>query len=315
MIEEGLLLINKEKGRTSFHVTQAIRRFTKFKKVGHLGTLDPQAEGLLPILLGRTTKLVPFLIKLEKEYEGTMVLGEERDTMDGEGNTISTAPVKEISKMEVNKTFESFIGYIQQVPPKYSAIKINGKASYKWASKGIDKQLPSRKVYVKDITPTKISGNEISFNIVCSRGVYVRSIVSDFGKKLGVGAYLSALTRKRVGGYLLEEALTLEEVKELIKSSNINKHILDFDRALDFLPEITVRDEYVEMIYNGASFQPFFSDDVVDFPQGTKVTLKNRNGNLLGIVSWTGNDSSRKTDKDSCCEYIRVFPPQDNTGL
>jgi tRNA pseudouridine55 synthase len=213
--EEGkVLLINKELHWTSFDVVKKIRNLSRIKKVGHAGTLDPLATGLLIVCAGKKTKEISKFMDLEKEYTGSMVLGKTTPSVDLETEFDSDTSIEHISENDVLNITQGFIGTIMQVPPVYSAIKKDGAPLYLKARKGEAVVIEPRAVELTEFEITRIQFPEIEFRLVCSKGFYVRSLVRDFGEKLGVGAYLSSLTRTRIGEYKLENAQTIDEFKK-----------------------------------------------------------------------------------------------------
>lgn len=207
-----VLLINKPFQWTSFDVVNKLRHLLKIKKIGHAGTLDPLATGLLIICTGKMTRRIEEFMGLEKEYTGKFILGKttpshDLETKISEGNDITTITDKQIQEATI-----AFTGTIQQIPPMHSAIKIGGKRAYEFARQGKLIELKQREVEIRIFEISRIQLPEISFRIVCSRGTYIRSIARDFGDALGVGAYLSELCRTRIGTYTLENALAIDDV-------------------------------------------------------------------------------------------------------
>lgn len=208
-----VLLINKPLRWTSFDVVNKLRRKLKTKKIGHAGTLDPLATGLLIICVGKMTKRIEEFMGQEKEYTGKFVLGKTTPSHDLETEVNEE---KDISHLTDDKIYEAvlpFIGTISQLPPMHSAIKIGGKRAYEFARKGKDIQLSPREVQVDEFEITAIKLPEVSFRVVCSKGTYIRSLARDFGNMLGVGAYLSALCRTRIGTFTLANAIEVEQVE------------------------------------------------------------------------------------------------------
>lgn len=215
LINGVVLLIDKDKGRTSFDVIKAVRNKLKVKKVGHAGTLDPAATGLLIVCTGKKTKEINKYQSMTKVYEGIIKLGIKTPSMDNETEPIYVKDVTNISEDEIKKAVEKFVGEIEQVPPMYSAIKYKGKSLYKYARKGIIIKREPRKVSIYDFKIKKIELPEIFFEIICSKGTYIRVIANDLGDSLGCGAILSKLIRKKIGDYSVNDALSMSELNEI----------------------------------------------------------------------------------------------------
>jgi tRNA pseudouridine55 synthase len=216
--EEGkVLLINKPLYWTSFDAVRKIRNLIRIKKVGHAGTLDPLATGLLIICTGRFTKKINEYMAQEKEYTGTITLGAVTPTYDLESEPQDFKPYEFITLNDINQTTESFTGQIMQTPPIHSAIKKEGKRVYELARRGVDVKLEARPVTISEFEITNVALPLVDFRVVCSTGTYIRSLANDFGGKLGCGGYLSKLCRTRIGNFLLEDALTIEEFERSVK--------------------------------------------------------------------------------------------------
>jgi tRNA pseudouridine55 synthase len=216
-----VILINKPLTWTSFDVVKKLKFALKVKKIGHAGTLDPLATGLLIICSGKKTKEIDSYQAQEKEYTGTLILGKTTPSIDLETEVNAEFPVEHITEQMVYDTTKKFLGEIEQVPPIFSAIKIDGKRAYKKARKGeteADVEIKSRKVTISVFEITGIQFPEVSFRIVCSKGTYIRSLVRDFGLALQSGAYMSSLCRTRIGDFKLEDASTIEEFIHLQKN-------------------------------------------------------------------------------------------------
>ena len=213
-----LILINKPLHWTSFDVVNKIRNLTKTKKVGHAGTLDPLATGLLIICTGKFTKKINEYMAQEKEYTGSFTLGAVTPTYDLESEPGNFKPFEEISVSEIKNATKKFTGEIMQIPPAHSAIKIEGERVYKLARKGKEIKLEPRKVFIKEFEITNVALPVVDFKVVCSTGTYIRSLANDIGKELGCGAYLSSLCRTRIGNFLLDDAMTIESFQEKLKA-------------------------------------------------------------------------------------------------
>ena len=210
--EAKVLLVHKPLTWTSFDVVKKIKYALKFKKIGHAGTLDPLATGLLILCTGKMTKQIESYQAQEKEYTGTFVLGKTTPSFDLETEVDSETDISNLSHEDIRHATSYFIGEIDQVPPVFSAVKVNGKRAYKSARKGEEVMLKSRKVEIKAFEITRIALPEVDFRVVCSKGTYIRSLARDFGKQLNVGAYLSALCRTRIGEFTLDKAQTIEQL-------------------------------------------------------------------------------------------------------
>jgi tRNA pseudouridine55 synthase len=206
---------------TSFDVVNKLRRILKIKKIGHAGTLDPLATGLLIVCVGKMTKKIEQFMGLEKEYTGTFVIGQTTPSHDLETQVSEPQDISSITANQVHVAAKSFMGIIDQLPPLHSAIKIDGKRAYKFARKGKEVELKKRSVEIKEFEITSIQFPLLSFRIVCSKGTYIRSIARDLGEMLGVGAYLSQLCRTRIGEYKLENAMNIHDVTPTIEDADL----------------------------------------------------------------------------------------------
>lgn len=224
--EGTVLLINKPLEWTSFDAVRKIRYLIKIKKVGHAGTLDPLATGLLIICTGKFTKKINEYMAQEKEYTGTFTLGATTPTYDLESEPENFKPFEHLTQEEINSAAKKFIGEIDQVPPIHSAIKKDGKRVYELARRGVDVKLDPRKITIKEFEVDASNLPVVKFRVVCSTGTYIRSLANDFGEALGCGAHLSSLCRTRIGGFLLKDAMSIvdfeEEIRKKMAESEIN---------------------------------------------------------------------------------------------
>jgi tRNA pseudouridine55 synthase len=223
-----VLLVDKPKGWTSFDVVKWLRSLFHIRKIGHAGTLDPMASGLMIIVTGRKTKEMEKFKGLEKEYEGVMEIGARTRSFDTETEVYERRPLLGVTEESVRSLFREFSGEVEQVPPIYSAVKVQGRRLYKYARKGKMVDVPRRKVSITKFEPIDIrlpksdgAPAEVSFRLVCSKGTYVRALVEDFGQRLGCGAYLKCLVRTGVGNYRLSQALTIEDYGNLASRTTI----------------------------------------------------------------------------------------------
>ena len=222
----GVLIIDKPIGVTSFDVIRDIRKEYGTKKVGHTGTLDPMATGVLPILIGDATKLSDYLMDHDKEYIAVLKLGEKRDTGDSEGNIIETSKIPNLTTQEIENTLKAFIGKISQIPPMYSAIKVNGKKLYELARKRKEIERKPRSVEIYSIELLEVEKNteniidKIKFKVNCSKGTYIRTLCEDIAEKLGTVGYMKELRRTRVGRFTLEDINKCVSLEEILSEEN-----------------------------------------------------------------------------------------------
>ncbi len=223
IFEQGqVLLINKPFEWTSFDVVRKIRAMVRIRKVGHAGTLDPLATGLLILCTGKFTKRINEYMSQEKEYTGTITLGAITPTYDLESEPQNFKPYEQITPAEAEHTTKKFIGEILQVPPAHSAIKKDGKRVYELARKGIEVELEPRRIVISEFIITSFKLPVIGFRVVCSTGTYIRSLAHDFGKELGSGGYLSSLCRTRIGSFTIDQSMNMEEAEKYIRQLHQN---------------------------------------------------------------------------------------------
>ena len=212
---EGILLVDKPRDHTSHDVVARLRGKLKMKRIGHAGTLDPMATGLLVILVGKATKVSQYLVGLDKEYEGTIELGKVTDTQDADGEVMETRPVPDLTDADVLTAVKTFLGDQYQMPPMYSAIKIAGVPLYKSARKGEEIEREPRFIRVMSWEVLRFATPQIDFRLTCTKGTYVRTLAHDLGAKLGCGAHLSSLRRTATDKFKVGQALTLEQIQSL----------------------------------------------------------------------------------------------------
>lgn len=252
MFENGILNINKPEGWTSQDVVAKLRGRLHIRRVGHTGTLDPMATGVLPVCFGKATRIIEYYDDDFKTYEAEMKLGMVTDTLDITGTVLETKPV-DVSEEDVIQAIDSFRGWITQIPPKYSALKVNGKPLYKYAREGVEVEIKSRKIYVADIQPVEVNlrENRILFRVTCSKGTYIRTICDDIGKKLGCGGTMTALQRTQSGCFRVEDARTLPEILEMT-DEELERCVIPMDETLVHLGRIELKSmESVPFYYNG----------------------------------------------------------------
>lgn len=247
----GILLLNKEMGFTSHDAVAKLRGILRFRRIGHAGTLDPMAQGLLVMLLGKATRASEYASGAEKEYIADFILGVETDTQDTTGNVLAEAPV-DVTESQLRQALSSFEGGYDQVPPMYSAIQKDGVRLYDLARKGKEVERESRFIALPLLELLSFDPPRGKLRVRCSKGTYIRTLCHDLGQRLGCGGAMSALTRVQAGDFSLEDALTLGEVEQLAKEGTLQQHILPVDRLFASLPAVTLTEEGAKRARNGA---------------------------------------------------------------
>ena len=306
----GILLLNKQPGITSHDEIMNVRNIIGQQRVGHTGTLDPQAEGLLVICIGSATKIVQYLSNFDKSYEAEIYLGKSSTTYDSEGVITSDMPesAPDFSAEEFSEILDEFRGTFTQKVPVYSAIRIDGKHLYELARAGKEVKRPERQVTISELEVISYNKPRLTIRVSCSKGTYIRTLADDIGNKLKCGAYLSALKRIGVNGLLLENALTIDEVEQLHQSGKLKERLLSFREMLDFRC-IFVSDIFKEKVISGATLT---SSDISgtdgSFSTGDRVLLKDQNGNALAIGRAEVDSSEISESADSkIFTYSRVL--------
>ncbi len=249
----GVLNIYKEAGFTSHDVVAKLRGILKQKKIGHTGTLDPDAEGVLPVCLGNATKLCGLLSDKEKTYEAVLLLGQTTDTQDVSGKVLSASPV-DVEEEAVRKAVMSFLGDYDQIPPMYSALKVGGKKLYELAREGKEVERKARRVRILDIQIHWIRLPEVSFSVTCSSGTYIRTLCADIGEILGCGGCMKHLLRTRVDRFEVGESLRLGEVENLMKEGKIGEALLPVEEVFASYPKLYMKKEGDRLVHNGNLF-------------------------------------------------------------
>ena len=256
---DGVIIINKPKGYTSHDVVNIVRKQLNMKKVGRTGTLDPNATGVLPILVGQATKISKYLIEHKKTYIATIELGEKRDTGDSEGNIIeSDSNIKEFDISIIKQVLQSFLDKQKQIPPMYSAIKVNGKKLYEYARSGQEVKVEPREIEIYRIELIEYINNRIEFEVECSKGTYIRTLCENIAEKLGTIGYMKELQRTSVDKFKIEESINLEELSE----DEAQKKILTIENIFKEKEKIYLNDKGVELFLNGVQLTRELEDDV-----------------------------------------------------
>lgn len=280
---EGVLVVHKEAGWTSHDVVAKVRTLLRGSKVGHAGTLDPSATGVLPILVGRATRIAEYLINWDKEYHAVMRLGETTDTQDATGRVLSRVDPGEITEDVLQAVITRFRGVQQQLPPMYSAVKVGGQPLYKAARAGRTVEREERSIVIHQLEIVAVHGRDVALRIVCSKGTYVRTLCADIGQALGIGGHLSTLERRRVGPLSIEQAVTIDQVAGHLTTGTLSMQFISLDQLLFQLPAVVVNAEQAQRVMHGS---PIFPVEVGQLPASLStgtVRLKNESGQLLAI--------------------------------
>ena len=280
---DGMIVIRKEKGYTSHDVVAKLRGILHMKKIGHTGTLDPDAEGVLPVALGKATRLVDLITDKEKTYEAVMRLGVVTDTQDMSGTVLSQVSELNITEEELRTVIASFVGDYMQVPPMYSALKVNGKKLYELAREGKTVERKARPVHFYEIEILEISLPLVRFRVTCSKGTYIRTLCHDIGEKLGCGAAMETLLRTKVGKFTLDGAITLAEAEAAMQSGEIGNKILGIEEILAEYPRVCCTKEGDRLLANG---NPLVQALVDAEEKDGWVRMCNSEGNFVGVYQW-----------------------------
>ena len=288
----GMITIYKEAGYTSSDVVARLRGILHMKKIGHTGTLDPDAEGVLPVCLGNGTKLCELIADRDKEYVAVMRLGTVTDTQDMSGEVLRSIPDEEVTAMVTESGIEEaaacFRGKISQVPPMYSAVKINGKRLYQLARQGRTVERPAREVTIHELVITKVELPLVTMRVRCSKGTYIRTLCQDIGEKLGTGGTMESLLRTRVGSFTLDQSIRLDEAEEIMKSDEpdrIRDYIMPVDSFFGDAPRATVKQEGLKALLNGNTVKR----SLTDLPRGKEkrdVRMYGPDGQFCALYSY-----------------------------
>ena len=281
----GVINVYKEKGFTSHDVVAKMRGILRQKKIGHTGTLDPEAEGVLPICLGAGTKLCDMLTDTGKTYRAVLLLGQTTDTQDTTGTVLTTDQVT-CTEDQVRESILSFLGEYDQIPPMYSALKVQGKKLYELARAGVEVERAARRVTIHEIQIEKVELPEVTFTVSCSKGTYIRTLCHDVGARLGCGGCMKSLTRIRVGSFRIEDSLKLAEIEALRDSEELMEHIVPVDQMFPELLQAHVLPEFDKLIRNG---NPMKSRQLKEVPNPSvheRLRIYDCQDNFYGIFRW-----------------------------
>ncbi|HMU28993.1 MAG TPA: tRNA pseudouridine(55) synthase TruB [Nitrospira sp.] len=284
MLQDGVLNVRKEAGWTSHDVVARVRGKLRGMKLGHAGTLDPAATGVLPLLVGRGTRIAEYLLEWDKTYLAGLRLGETTDTQDATGTVLQRSPITALTEARIRETIAGFEGRIQQVPPMYSAVKVGGVPLYKAARAGKDVARQPREVTVFRLEVVSIQLPDVMLRVVCSKGTYIRTLCADIGEKLGVGGHMATLIRERVGPLMVEQSLTVNEVETRLTQGTLAGSMLTLDEALVGLPVCIIGRETARQVVHGMAVP---TADVLSW-QGLPTILPEASGGPIRIKDTAG---------------------------
>lgn len=306
----GVLRIYKEKGFTSHDVVGKLRGILKQKKIGHTGTLDPDAEGVLPICLGSATKLCDMLTDSDKTYRAVCKLGIETDTQDLSGTVLRTAPTEKITEAQIRSAIETFIGAYEQLPPMYSALKVNGKKLYEYARAGIEVERRTRLVTIDAIRveALDLEKKEITMQIDCSKGTYIRTLCHDLGQKLGCGGCMKQLLRTRAAGFLLSECKTLAEIEQCVAQGTLFEELIPVEKMLEKYPPLKVISEEGEKyLQNGNVLKKKHFEDSASISEAASGTETKENDPWFRIYDRQGHFQAVYEKREHLFYPVKTF--------
>ena len=282
----GIINVYKEKGFTSHDVVAKLRGIVGQKKIGHTGTLDPDATGVLPVCLGKATKLCDLLTDKNKTYEAVLLLGKTTDTQDITGEVLEEKSTEALTEEKVREAIEGFIGDYEQIPPMYSALKVNGKKLYELAREGKVIERKARPVKILDIQIREIDLPKVRMEVSCSKGTYIRTLCHDIGEKLGCGGCMESLIRTRVSTFRIEDAKTLDEIETLKQEGKLAELLVPIDAMFPFYPKITVKDDWKAFAKNGNPLDLKMLKEACGQDEETQVRLYDESGKFIAIYQW-----------------------------
>lgn len=292
----GIINIHKEAGFTSHDVVAKMRGILRQKKIGHTGTLDPQATGVLPVCLGSGTKLCDMLTDKDKEYVAELLLGVTTDTQDTTGQILTEKAV-EVSEEEVRGTVLSFVGSYEQIPPMYSALKVNGKKLYELARAGKEVERAARPVTIHDIEILEMCLPVVKLRVACSKGTYIRTLCFDIGERLGCGGTMRSLVRTRAAGFTLDKAVTLGELEQVRDKGRVDELLIPVDAPFADCPALHVREEFRRLLENGNAIYPNQTAEMQSYPTGQLVRIYFADGEFAGVYSYDDRQKRYKPVK------------------
>lgn len=278
----GILNVYKEKGFTSHDVVAKLRGILRQKKIGHTGTLDPDAEGVLPVCLGSGTKLCDMLTERDKAYRTVLLLGKVTDTQDTSGTVLHEAEVT-VAEAQVREAIMDFVGEYDQVPPMYSALKVNGKKLYELAREGKTVERAARKVTIHEIEIEKVELPRVTMTVRCSKGTYIRTLCHDIGERLGCGGCMEQLLRIKAGPFFLEESLTLAQIESMKQEERLEEAVIPVEQMFADEPVCRTKPEFDKMLYNG---NPVFKNQLEKAACSGRVRMQDSKEKFCGLYEY-----------------------------
>lgn len=293
----GIINIYKEQGFTSHDVVAKLRGILGQKKIGHTGTLDPDAVGVLPVCLGKATKLCDMLTDKDKTYETVLLLGKKTDTQDISGTVLEEKDTSSLTEEMLRNCVQQFIGDIMQIPPMYSALKVNGKKLYEFARAGIEIERKARPVTIHEIEILEVALPRVRMRISCSKGTYIRTICNDIGEVLGCGGCMEELTRTKVSRFEIAESLTLAEVQQAKADGRLDDVIVPIDAMFAAYKKVTLKAEFAPFVYNGNFFLAKHLCESDVWQDDEWVRVYDESGRFLAIYHYDGKTKSFRIEK------------------
>ena len=291
----GILNVYKEKGYTSHDVVAKLRGIVGQKKIGHTGTLDPDAEGVLPVCLGKATKVCDLLTDKDKTYRAVLLLGKTTDTQDLTGEVLNESDTCFLNEKEVETAIQGFVGEYRQIPPMYSALKVNGKKLYELAREGKVIERKARTVYIREIRILSIELPRVTMEVTCSKGTYIRTLCQDIGEKLGVGGCMKSLLRTQVGRFTLEDSKTLQNIQELKENGSLEQILIPVDSLFEDYRRVQVDKKQEPLLYNG---NMFYMEGQKDVPYDEEmVRVYDCDGKFVAIYRYNAENNQYKIVK------------------
>lgn len=296
----GIINVYKEKGYTSHDVVAKLRGIAGQKKIGHTGTLDPDAEGVLPVCLGKATKVCELLTDKDKTYRAVLFLGQTTDTQDASGMVLETSDISNLNELQVTEAVQSFVGEYAQIPPMYSALKVDGKKLYELAREGKTVERKARNVKIHSIKILRVDLPRVEMEVSCSKGTYIRTLCHDIGEKLGVGGCMESLLRVRVGRFVLADSLRLSEIQKAKEDGNLEKILQPIDSVFEQYRAVRIRSDQEKRLQNGNSFRK--TDRLQNYDDQEMVRVYDSNGHFAAVY--------RYVEKDHEFRIVKMFLQQ-----